>query len=76
MNFGVLEAPVDDPPLRRQDLTGLHVRCTTVEVGSVVLGGVLDWRNCFFLMKLIKKSIHTSEKKVHGYIILSVVVNI
>lgn len=32
LDFGLMEAPVDDPPLRRLDLTGLHVRCTTVEV--------------------------------------------
>lgn len=32
MEFGVLEAPVDDPHLRRQDLTGIHFRCTTLQV--------------------------------------------
>lgn len=34
MKFGVLEAPVDDPYLRRQDLTGIHFRCTTLQVNS------------------------------------------
>ncbi|XP_047487272.1 uncharacterized protein LOC125038077 [Penaeus chinensis] len=29
--FGTLEAPVDDPLLRRRDLTGLHLVCTTIE---------------------------------------------
>ncbi|XP_042876134.1 glutamate receptor-like [Penaeus japonicus] len=29
--FGTLEAPVDDPLLRRRDLTGLHLVCATIE---------------------------------------------
>lgn len=32
MRFGSLEGPVDDPFLRRQDLTGLHLTCTTITV--------------------------------------------
>ncbi|XP_042883098.1 glutamate receptor ionotropic, NMDA 2A-like [Penaeus japonicus] len=31
MNHGVLEAPVDDPMLRRNDLSGLHIKCTSIE---------------------------------------------
>lgn len=34
MAFGVLEAPVDDPILRRKDLTGLHLTCTTIMVSA------------------------------------------
>ncbi|ROT84725.1 putative glutamate receptor ionotropic, delta-1 isoform X2 [Penaeus vannamei] len=37
LGVGALEAPVDDPPLRRRDLTGLHVRCTTVEYEPLVV---------------------------------------
>lgn len=32
MRFGSLEAPVDDPLQRRGDLTGLHLRCTIIEL--------------------------------------------
>lgn len=32
LKFGVLEAPVDDPLLRRQDLSGLHLTCTSIDV--------------------------------------------
>lgn len=32
LTFGVLQAPIDDPHLRRQDLTGLHLTCTTIPV--------------------------------------------
>lgn len=32
LKYGVLEAYVDDPILRRTDLTGLHLRCTTIMV--------------------------------------------
>ncbi|XP_069974744.1 glutamate receptor ionotropic, kainate 2-like [Penaeus vannamei] len=28
--FGILEAPVDDPVVRRRNLTGLHLTCTTI----------------------------------------------
>lgn len=35
LEFGVLEAPVDDPLQRRQDLTGLHLTCTTIDVRSL-----------------------------------------
>ncbi|XP_037803358.1 probable glutamate receptor [Penaeus monodon] len=31
MKFGILEAPLDDPSLRRQDLTGLHLTCATIQ---------------------------------------------
>ncbi|XP_042892008.1 probable glutamate receptor [Penaeus japonicus] len=52
MTFGVLEGPVDDPFLRRQDLTGLHLTCTTITFpplivpkengdGSVTIHGIL-----------------------------------
>lgn len=37
LRFGVLEAPVDDPHLRRQDLTGVHLRCTTMQVGRLLV---------------------------------------
>lgn len=37
--FGTLEAPVDDPLRRRRDLTGLHLVCTTIEVGGSGVGG-------------------------------------
>lgn len=32
LQWGVLEAPVDDPLQRRQDLTGLHLTCVTIDV--------------------------------------------
>ncbi|XP_047488084.1 probable glutamate receptor [Penaeus chinensis] len=35
MAFGVLEAPVDDPIVRRKDLTGLHLTCTTVKFAQL-----------------------------------------
>lgn len=32
MRYGVLEAYLDDPIMGRTDLTGLHLRCTTIMV--------------------------------------------
>lgn len=32
--FGILEAPVDDPVVRRRNLTGLHLSCTTIMVSA------------------------------------------
>lgn len=37
LRSGVLQAPVDDPYLRRQDLTGVHLRCTTMQVGRLLI---------------------------------------
>ncbi|XP_053642597.2 probable glutamate receptor [Cherax quadricarinatus] len=50
--YGVLEAPRNDPIINRRNLTGLHLRCTTIEFqpmtlltqqqdGSVVVTGVM-----------------------------------
>lgn len=32
LQHGVLRAPIDDPLLHRDDLTGLHLRCVTGQV--------------------------------------------
>ncbi|XP_069974745.1 probable glutamate receptor [Penaeus vannamei] len=42
MRYGVLEAYLDDPIMGRTDLTGLHLRCTTIMVRYAPLTTVIE----------------------------------
>ncbi|XP_042873578.1 uncharacterized protein LOC122254123 [Penaeus japonicus] len=75
MEFGVLEAPVDDPHLRRQDLTGIHFRCTTLQFppmtvlranadGSVSVSGILG--NVLNTMKSLMNFTYTCRTVKDG----------
>ncbi|ROT61506.1 Protein CBR-GLR-5 [Penaeus vannamei] len=75
LRFGVLEAPVDDPHLRRQDLTGVHLRCTTMQLppmtmlennidGSVTVHGITG--KFFDTMKSIMNFTYTCHAVKDG----------
>lgn len=45
MSYGVMKAPSSDPVMRRLNLTGLHLRCTTIHVSPFPLCHLDNWHS-------------------------------